>query len=352
MKKILVIEDNIEVRENLEEVLDLSGYEVISAVNGLQGVERALKHSPDLILCDVMMPELDGFGVLQILSKKPQTSGIPFIFLTAKTESKDFRTGMNLGADDYITKPFEHVQLLDAIEMRLQKNAHLREAFKLGIMQSKTLLNEELGQAELAKLAQAKESRVWRKKDQVIREGEYPKGVYYVMSGKIKINWENEFGQKYITELIGPGGFFGYEALLKEGTYQANAEVLEEAELSFIPKDDFLNLLHGNRDFSSLLIKHLANHVVEKEEQLIKLAYNSIRKRVADALVQIHRQQSDEKNPFVISMLRNDLANLIGTTKESVIRTLSDFKSEGLIQIDANGTITILKLETLGEMYN
>lgn len=351
MEKILVIEDNREVRENLEEILEVSGYDVISAENGLKGVERAMHDTPDLILCDVMMPELDGFGVLQILSKRPKTSSIPFIFLTAKTESSDFRTGMNLGADDYITKPFEHVQLLEAIELRLQKSARLRQAFETGIMQTKSLIDEELGQKELAKLAQNKETRRWSKKDRIYREGDYPKGVYYVMSGKIKINRENEFGKKYITELFGPGDFFGYYALLKDEAYSDSAVVLEEAELSFIPKDDFFKLLHGNRDFSALLIKHLANDVVEKEEQLIKLAYNSIRKRVADALVHLYHHGTDQ-SPAVISMLRDDLASIVGTTKESVIRTLSDFKSEGLISIDAGGTITIKELRGLERMPN
>ena len=105
MKKILVIEDNAEVRENLEEILELSGYEVLTAEDGKLGVEIALKEMPDLVLCDVMMPRLDGFGVLNILSKKSSTADIPFVFLTAKTEKSDFRRGMNLGADDYLPKP-------------------------------------------------------------------------------------------------------------------------------------------------------------------------------------------------------------------------------------------------------
>ncbi len=104
-KKILIIEDNEDIRENLAEILELAGYESFTAENGKIGVEIAEKLMPDLILCDVMMPVLDGFGVLSILNKKPQTADIPFIFLTAKAEKADFRYGMNLGADDYITKP-------------------------------------------------------------------------------------------------------------------------------------------------------------------------------------------------------------------------------------------------------
>ena len=98
-KKILLIEDNADVRENAAEILSLAGYDVQTAVNGKSGVDMAQKDKPDLIICDIMMPELDGYGVLHILSKSADTAGIPFIFLTAKTEKADIRKGMNLGAD-------------------------------------------------------------------------------------------------------------------------------------------------------------------------------------------------------------------------------------------------------------
>lgn len=112
-QKILIIEDNADVRENLREILTLSGYEAHVAANGKEGVEAALRTPPDLILCDIMMPELDGYGVLRILSKQATTSSIPFVFLTARTELGDMRRGMTLGADDYITKPF-HLSELEA----------------------------------------------------------------------------------------------------------------------------------------------------------------------------------------------------------------------------------------------
>ena len=114
-KRILVIEDNQEVRENLEEILELYGYDVTSAEDGKVGVDKAIEMLPDLILCDVMMPRLDGFGVLNILSKRRETASIPFIFLTAKAEKSDFRRGMNLGADDYIAKPFYKDELLSVL---------------------------------------------------------------------------------------------------------------------------------------------------------------------------------------------------------------------------------------------
>ena len=129
MKKILLIEDNSDVRENTSEILSLANYDVVVAENGKIGVDLAQRINPDLIICDIMMPALDGYGVLHILSKNESTAGIPFIFLTAKTEKSDIRKGMNLGADDYLTKPFDDTDLLNAIEARLRKTAMQQQQY-------------------------------------------------------------------------------------------------------------------------------------------------------------------------------------------------------------------------------
>src|SRR5829696_5221776 len=129
MKKILLIEDNKDMRENTTEILELANYKVTAAKNGKEGLELANKEKPDLIICDIMMPVLDGYGVLHMLSKKPQTAGIPLIFLTAKAERSDFRKGMEMGADDYVTKPFDDIELLNAIEVRLKKSDVLQQQY-------------------------------------------------------------------------------------------------------------------------------------------------------------------------------------------------------------------------------
>ena len=133
MKKILVIEDEEQVRENLVDLLDAEDYEAIGAENGRVGVSRATGDLPDLILCDVMMPELDGYGVIDELRKNPETAAIPFIFLTAKAEKADRIKGMELGADNYLSKPFSREELLAAIAARLHKQAaiELRSQKKL-----------------------------------------------------------------------------------------------------------------------------------------------------------------------------------------------------------------------------
>src|SRR6187397_733593 len=121
MKKILLIEDNDNIRENTAEILQLANYNVFTAADGKLGVEAALKNKPDLIICDIMMPVLDGYGVLHLLHKNPTLQNTPFIFLTAKSERAEMRKGMELGADDYLTKPFQGTELLNAVESRLRK---------------------------------------------------------------------------------------------------------------------------------------------------------------------------------------------------------------------------------------
>ncbi|TAE25962.1 MAG: hybrid sensor histidine kinase/response regulator [Candidatus Kapaibacterium sp.] len=127
MKKVLIIEDEQFVRENIVEILETNDYNVISAPNGAIGARLAEEHLPDLILCDVMMPELDGHGVLTRIKSQAATSTIPFIFLTARADTSDLRIGMNLGADDYITKPFRVAELLQAVDTRLRKQKNLKD---------------------------------------------------------------------------------------------------------------------------------------------------------------------------------------------------------------------------------
>jgi len=141
MKKILLIEDEENVRENILELLEAAGFEVIEAKNGYIGIDLAKAREPDLILCDVMMPEIDGFGVLTALRQDSVMASIPFIFLTAKATKTDFRQGMEMGADDYITKPFTRAELLGAIVSRLKKQAAVQQRYNTELLKAKEQLN-------------------------------------------------------------------------------------------------------------------------------------------------------------------------------------------------------------------
>lgn len=333
MDKILVIEDNADVRENLAEILELSGYEVITAENGKRGVAAAISEVPDMILCDIMMPELDGFGVLRILSKTPTVAQIPFVFLTAKAEKDDFRRGMGLGADDYITKPFDDVELLDAIEMRLKKSKKLRASFDGTEDSVHKFLREAKAQSEMLQLTEDRESRTYRNRDVIYREGQTSRWLYFVSSGRVKIVQTNDYGKEFITHLYGPGEFMGYLSLIGDAQYGDSASAIEDTELLLIPKDDFINLLHSSRDISAILIKILAGQVAENEQLLLQLAYGSVREKVASTLSTLYDKYKDDEGKASVSLLREDLASMAGIAKETVIRTLSDFKDEGLLKI-------------------
>ena len=351
-KKILLIEDNAEMRENTAEILQLAHYKVIAAMNGKEGVELAEKEEPDLIICDIMMPVLDGYGVLHMLSKNEKTASIPFIFLTAKAERTDFRKGMEMGADDYITKPFDDIELLNAIESRLKKAELIKKEFAKNAEGLNNFIQDVRGFDTLKKLSEECEIRVYRKKEEIYKEENYPKGIYFLNKGKLKTCKLNDQAKELITGLYKEGDFFGYLALLEESKYSDSAVALEDVEVCLIPKDDFYALVYKNSEVSRKFIKMLSDNLRDKEEQLLKFAYNSVRKKVADALVTLYdRYKNEADKNFTISISREDLANLAGIATESTIRTLSDFKEEKLIEINVS-KITILNYEKLSKIHN
>lgn len=353
MTKILLIEDSQDIRENIAEILALANYEVLEAENGKVGVELAKAELPDLIICDIMMPQLDGYGVLHMLGKNPATSGIPFIFLTAKSEKEDFRKGMNLGADDYLIKPFDDLELLDAIEMRLKKSQILKADFQKNAEGLNNFIQEARGLEDLNKLlTDERKISVIRKKQPLFAEGNYPNALFFLNKGKVKTYKTNAEGREYITSLYKAGDFIGYLDLLEDKPYRESAVALEDSEVCLIPKEDFFTLLYNNRDVANKFIKILSDNLADKEERLLKLAYNSVRKRVAESLLLVEKQyQQDNGKNFQVTISREDLANIVGASKETVIRTLADFKDEKLIDING-GKIIILNSDKLARMRN
>jgi DNA-binding response OmpR family regulator len=342
MKKILIIEDNDEVRENTAEILMLSDYEVITASNGKEGVEIALAQHPDLIVCDIMMPVLDGYGVLHLLSKHENTATIPFIFLTAKAEKADLRKGMEMGADDYLTKPFDGIELLNAIEVRLKKAAALKQKLSTSTEELNAFI-DNAKQKGLLKLTNNESIIYSYKKKQVLySEGQRPKAVFYIMSGKVKVYKTNDDGKELITGMYAAGDFFGFLPVLQDVNYRDNAEVLEDAEMMLIPREDFKNLITADAQTAKEFIGLMTNNMMHKEEDLLNLAYNTLRKKVAYGLVRlVEKYKTDDGKQTVIGLSREDMAQSIGIATESLIRTLTDFKKEGLIDLHP-GRVTIL----------
>ena len=353
MEKILLIEDNEALRENTAEILTLANYEVSTAENGKIGVEMAMANPPDLIVCDIMMPVLDGYGVFQILSKNPDLQHIPFIFLSAKSERNDLRKGMEMGADDYITKPFSDAELINAIRARIEKIKIHQNAGGRGIEAWYQIISELGNKDEMFKALENHDVIDYKKKQIIYSEGQHPNKLYYIETGKIKVYKTSDGGKELITSLLSPGDFFGHIPLIENAVYEEFAETLEESSIRVIPRKEFEHLLTHNQEVALKVIKLLANNITEKEQQLVALAYHSLRKRVADALLTLKKKYAKESDGahFSISISREDLANIAGTATESLIRTLSDFKTEKLIEIK-EGKIVILDEKKLANLFN
>lgn len=336
-KKVLIIEDNDDIREGTAEVLDLAGYETFTAKHGKIGVDLALKHLPDVILCDIMMPELDGYGVLYLINKNPQTANIPFIFITAKTERADMRKGMEMGADDYLTKPFDDLELFKAIESRFKKK-----------QQSKTM-GTSAGSidAVFEELKAKGKARSVANKQIIYVEDDEPLHLYYIVKGQVKTYKRFKDGRELSSGLFHDGDFFGYESLCNGVPYAENAATLAPSEIIQIPKTDFMEYLLNHQSVSKKFINLLSENVQGKGKQMLQLAYSSVRKRVAEALVQVAEKfGSVESDSCTIKISRDDLAALVGTASETVSRMLADFKDEKLIDKTGNA-INILSLKNL-----
>lgn len=352
MKTILLIEDNADVRLVMEEVLTDAGYKTIMATNGEEGIKQATEVKPDLIVCDIMMPGMDGYAVIGELNRRPETQGIPFIFMTALADRTDVRKGMDLGADDYITKPLvSGDELINAIESRLRKNERLTQNVKTGIEGMNDLMQTMKGE-EILDHYRSDDIRKYKKKQLIYTEGALPVYLYYVKSGKVKQYKTNDDGKELVINIATDGEFIGYSAIIEEDAYKETAEAMEETELTLIPAANFKGMLNNNRDVLQKFVQLLANNVTERERQLLELAYSSLRKKVANALITLFRKyKKDDVETSSIKIGRENLANITGTAKESVIRTLSDFKDEKLIDI-REGSIVILNEEKLAHMLN
>ena len=349
MKTILIIEDNTDIRESTAEILELAGYQVQQGDNGKAGVDLAYQHKPDLILCDIMMPELDGYGVLYMLSKNAETASIPFIFLTAKAERVDFRKGMEMGADDYLTKPFDDIELLNAIESRLEKKRKQEEYYSKSLQNLEKLSSGSgQGAAELRAMIAGRKIRQVKKKQVLYYEGDHPQGIYLVIEGAIRTFKLAEDGRELMMGLYKPDDYLGVNALLLDESFTETAEAIDDSAVCLLPKDAIVGLVNKYPDITLQFIKILANNIREKEEQLIELAYNSVRKRLAQVLVRLSKQFSD---PSQFKISRDELASMAGMATETVSRTLSDFKDEKLIE-KKGSHIQILDLNRLIKMKN
>lgn len=345
-KSILLIEDDPALRENTAELLELSDYHVRTAANGKIGIDSVYKEVPDLIICDIMMPEVDGYGVLDAMISNPDFAHIPFIFLSAKTEHNEIRKGMNLGADDYLTKPFTEGELLEAIESRLIKTETLLNAFQ----RDKDNTQEEGDIRNLNELKTFFEEfgeKIEVKRGEYIYEsGDRSNNIYLVTKGVVKSFKIDSNGKELITELVSDDSFLGFTPLQNHSPYLESAMAVKDAEVFSITKSILRELLGKNQNISLELMNVITDNVYKIKEQLLQMAYSSVRRKTAQTLLQFADTVSSNETQATLRVSRSDLASVAGIATESLIRMLSNFKKEALIDIDGR-EITILNREAL-----
>ncbi len=346
MKTILLIEDDTALRENTAELLELSGYKVNTAPNGRIGIEKAKQTPPDIIICDIMMPEVDGYGVLEAVSSEENTSHIPFIFLSAKTEHKEIRKGMDMGADDYLTKPFDEEELMSAVESRLAKAS---------IMASREKAPASENEESLKNLNQLKnffcdegEEVSFKKGENIYREGDHSNNLYLILEGVVKTHTMDHNAKELITGLYKADDFLGFTTFDEIIPYTETATAVADCELVGISKKQLVEILKNSQDISLELMNLLSDNLSEIKKQLLRMAYSSVRKKTAATILQFVEVMNVAPDvPIRIS--RIDLATTAGIATESLIRTLSDFKKDGLIDIEGRN-IHIINPEGLRQM--
>lgn len=345
MKTILLIEDDTALRENTAELLELSDFRVLTAPNGRIGINKVNEHFPDLIVCDILMPEVDGYGVLESVSKNPKTSHIPFIFLSAKTEHREVRKGMNLGADDYISKPFEEEELMSAIQSRLAKAEIVSNVLPI-----KT--NEKNGDSILRNLNELKSFFEanggilnFSKGDLIYKEGARSNKIYLIQKGVVKSYKMNGNGKELITALYKADDFLGFTSFAKSIIYQESVMAVEDVQVAAISKNALKEIIGNNKEVSVEILNLLSDNISDIKKQLLQMAYGSVRKKTASTILQFAKIL-DKKPEDAIKISRYDLASVAGIAPESLIRTLSGFKKKGLIEIKGRN-IRILDLEKL-----
>ncbi len=342
MARILIIEDDVNLRENTQEILEFAGHKVFTAEDGRQGLQLVRKDAVDLILCDIVMPRMDGYQVLKKISSSLKTQRIPFIFLTAKSSPKEIRLGMNLGADDYIVKPFEEKELLAAINSRLMKFSFFKTRKSNTLATSISLANMEefrnyfLQHGDKIKLA---------KNELLFKEKQQAAYVFLLTEGIIKTLNIDEYGKELITGMYHQNDFLGIYSFNRNIAYPEQALVIEPAKLLRLPMSLIQQIFKDNPQLTMELAEDFSEDVIELKEHLLQTAYASVLKKTVNTILEFSEKLHFNKAEFS-KISRGDLASIAGISKESFIRCLSTLKQDGLIKLKGK-YIEITDLERL-----
>lgn len=354
MCTVLVIESNSGIRERIAEVLQPAMYTVLRAHSTAQALQLALSEKPEVFLCSlsstnsttssrsantVHSSPVDAFAVLQAVRADTQLMAVSVILFGSMVDDHTRRHAMNSGADDVLTFPCSDAELLEAVSARVRRARAAMYAAK----------REEAHEIDVTTLRRVGRTHMYKKNDVIYTDNSAAHAIYYVVHGKVKTYRTHELGKDFITGLYADGQFVGYSAALSNTPHTDVAKALDDSEVIEVPRSEFLTVVLHSAVMSQRFLQVLADELISKDESLVRLAYNSVRKRVADALVALERHYHDSAESFRIAISRENLANLSGTATETTIRTLHDFKEEKLIEIHGS-TIQILNLEKLRSM--
>jgi CRP-like cAMP-binding protein/CheY-like chemotaxis protein len=341
--RILVICIDNKKRATLSKLLLNSGFLTYEAKNGEESIAIASRETPDLILCDIILSDIHGNDVLELLKELPHISDIPILYLKNQSDKVDLKVELGLGSADFINRPYNAQSIITKVKIKLEKFHQFKKSKKdcVEILQSFSANKNNL----VNSLLKFEEIETFAKKQLIYNEGDLPKWLFYVESGGIKLFKRNDFGKEFITQIISKGQFFGYRTLLIGTKYNNCAEALTTSTLRLIPRNSFFKLIDSSKMIANKFIELISKSAIDCEQDLVEMAYSSVRRKVARALL-VFADDKSIKPIIKLAVSREDLASKAGTAKETLIRTLSDFKSEGLIDIKGK-LITILNFDGL-----
>ncbi|NBX11684.1 MAG: response regulator [Chitinophagaceae bacterium] len=347
-QKILLIASEPSIRASISEILELADYNLVQAADGKSGVEMATQECPDIIITELTLSGLDGFGVLHLLQTKPWFGHTVFIVLCSSCDKHELRKAMEMGADDIIIKPIEGTELLSCLETRIRK----RELGGLWKKKEEQLYSTAETERELHEyLVKDRNVDRYNKKQLIVKEGERPTRLYYLINGKARAYKTHPDGKDLVIELYGPGDYLGFVEIINGTNHDETVEAIDYTELALIPRKDFEDLISQNTLASRKFMEKIALRNSRLHKRLLWLAYHSLRQKVAAAL--LHLKDKYGNSPaehFEINMNRAAFASIAGTAIESSIRTLGEFKAERIIELEHDGTIRLLNEKKLEQL--
>ncbi|WP_316753021.1 response regulator [Pedobacter gandavensis] len=334
--KILIIADESDSRTSTILLLKMANYDVIEAYNGKQGVNQALTIQPDLILCNTMLPDIDGYMILSLIKKLPQAQNIPFIILASKNDQNEVRKSMIMGADDYLIKPFRNIEILETIEMRLKKRAEQKKRPD-SVVNGGNIKN---GIESFEKIITESRLRHFKRKQVIYYQEDSADAIHLIASGSVKTLKTTPDGRDLVTGIYKENEYFGINAYFSAEVHHETAETIEETLLYTFPRAVLDPLIDKFSDLSKKFIGIIAANNLKKEHQLLEFAYFSVRKRMSQLLLRLYPKNNAGVVQW-IDISRENLAAMSGMASETVSRVLSDFKKDGLIMRDSNKIMII-----------